>query len=186
LDRAKALVLALLIPAAAFAHHSPSHQAAAPGTALGAIEASALGHAMRHSGWLYEAVQLAHIAGILVLVGTIATLDLRLIGLWRQRPLRRLASRLLPWTFASFALIVPSGLAMFAAYASQLIGNPLFAVKICLILAAGANAGIFHAGAFRGAESWDVGVMPPPAARAAGALSLALWLGVIGCGLSLS
>src|SRR6185436_19717248 len=126
-----------------------------PVTPLGAIEASALGQAMRHSSGLYEAIQLGHIAGIMLLFGTIATLDLRLLGVARTVPVRKLAARLLPWTAASFLLIVPSGLAMFAAYASALIGNPLFAVKICLILAAGANAGIFHAGAFRTAASWD-------------------------------
>jgi len=45
---------------------------------------------------------------------------------------------------------------MFVAHAGDLISNPVFAVKICLIMLAGANAGIFHAGAFRNAAKWDV------------------------------
>jgi hypothetical protein len=151
-------------------------------TAMGAIEASALGQAMRQWLWLYPAVEIVHIAGIALLVGSIVILDLRLLGVSRELPVRRLAAHILPWSAASFALILPSGLAMFVAHASDLMGNPVFPVKICLILLAGANAGIFHAGVFRGAAQWDVDAMPPLAARVAAALSLLLWIAVIACG----
>ena len=151
-------------------------------TAMGAIEASALGQAMRQWLWLYPSVEIVHITGIALLVGSIAILDLRLLGLSRSLPVRRLAAHILPWSIASFALIVPSGLAMFVAHANDLLSNPLFAVKMCLILLAGANAGILHAGVFRSAGQWDVDVMPPLAARAAAAASLLLWISVIACG----
>jgi uncharacterized protein DUF6644 len=151
-------------------------------TAMGAIEASALGEAMRKWLWLYPSVEIVHIIGIAMLVGSIAVLDLRLIGFSRTLPVRRLASHVLPWTIGSFALIIPSGLAMFVAHAGDLISSPVFALKMCLILLAGANAGIFHAGIFRGAERWDVDVMPPVAARAAAGVSLLLWASVIACG----
>jgi len=155
-------------------------------TPLGALEASSLGQAMRQWLWLYPAVETVHILGIALLFGSIAVMDLRLLGVSRGIPVRVLARHVLPWSAAAFILIVPSGLAMFVAHATEFIASPVFALKICLILAAGANAGIFHAGAFRGAANWDVDVMPPVAARAAGAVSLALWLSVIACGLSLS
>ena len=151
-------------------------------TAMGAIEASAFGQAMRQWLWLYPSVEIVHITGIALLVGSITILDLRLLGLSRTLPVRRLAGHILPWSIASFVLIVPSGLAMFVAHANDLISNPVFAVKICLILLAGANAGILHAGVFRGAEQWDVDVMPPLAARAAAAASLLLWISVLACG----
>ena len=151
-------------------------------TAMGAIEASALGVAMRQWLWLYPIVEIVHVAGIALLVGSIVILDLRLLGVSRSLPVRRLAAHILPWSLASFVLIVPSGLAMFVAHASDLMGNAVFPIKICLILLAGANAGIFHASAFRGAAQWDVDVMPPVAARAAAAVSLLLWFSVIACG----
>jgi hypothetical protein len=154
-------------------------------TPIGAIEASAFGHAMRESGWLFPAVETVHLVGISILVGSIAVLDLRLLGLSRALPVRRLAAHILPWTAASFLLIVPSGLAMFIAHAEDLIASPVFAAKFCLILAAGANAGVFQAGVFRRAAQWDVDVMPPVAARMAAAISLVLWISVIACGRSL-
>jgi hypothetical protein len=149
---------------------------------MGAIEMSALGVAMRQSLWLYPIVEVVHLTGIALLAGSIAMLDLRLLGLSNSLPVRRLASHILPWTAASFVLIVPSGLAMFVAHAGEFIANPVFALKICLILAAGVNAAVFHAGAYRGASDWDVNRAPPVAARLAAALSLLLWASVIACG----
>jgi hypothetical protein len=151
-------------------------------TPVGALEASGLGQAMRQSLWLYPAVETAHLVGIALLVGSIAVLDLRLLGLSRALPVRRLAGHVLPWSIGSFALILPSGLAMFVAHAGDLIASPVFALKMCLVFAAGINAAVFHAAVFRGAAGWDVDVMPPLAARAAAALSLALWIAVVTCG----
>jgi hypothetical protein len=151
-------------------------------TAMGAIESSALGQAMRQSLWLYPTVEIVHLVGIALLVGAIVVLDLRLLGFSRSLPVRKLASHVLPWSAAGLALIVPSGLAMFVAHAGDLIGNPVFALKMCLVMAAGVNAAVFHAGIFRGAAAWDADAMPPAMARAAGALSLLLWVSVIACG----
>ena len=151
-------------------------------TPMGAIEMSALGVAMRQSLWLYPIVEIVHLTGIALLVGSIAMLDLRLLGFSNSVPVRRLAAHILPWTAASFMLIVPSGLAMFVAHAGDFIASPVFVLKICLIFAAGVNAAVFHAGAFRGASDWDVNRAPPAAARIAAALSLALWVSVIACG----
>jgi hypothetical protein len=149
---------------------------------MGAIEMSALGVAMRQSLWLYPIVEIVHLTGIALLFGSIAMLDLRLLGLSRQVPVRRLAAHILPWSAGAFALIVPSGLMMFAAHAGDFIQSDVFALKICLILAAGANAGLLHAGAMRRAADWDVARLPPAPARLAAGLSLALWVSVIACG----
>jgi hypothetical protein len=158
----------------------------APSGALGAIEASGLGQAMRHWLWLYPSVEIVHIAGIGLLFGSIAVLDLRLLGFSRSIPAKRLASHVLPWSAGSFLLIVPSGLLMFTAHATEFIDSPVFVLKMGLILAAGVNAALFHTITFRTADVWDSEEMrklpPPPSARAAGALSLLLWISVIACG----
>ena len=156
----------------------------------GAIEASAFAQAMRDSWWLYPAVLFAHILGIALLFGSIAVLDLRLIGIWKKAPVKALAAQVLPWSAGSFLLILPSGLAMFAANATELIASPVLAVKMGLIMAAGVNAAIFHTVTFPSVSVWDAPEMralgPPPSARLAGALSLALWASVIACGLTLA
>jgi hypothetical protein len=155
-------------------------------TPLGAIEASSLGVAMRQWLWLYPSVEIVHLTGIGLLFGSIAVLDLRLLGFSRTLSVKQLARHVLPWTAASFALIVPSGLMMFTAHASDFIQSGVFVVKMGLILAAGLNAALFHTITFRTADVWDSDEMrklpPPPSARLAGALSLLLWISVIACG----
>jgi hypothetical protein len=146
---------------------------------------NAVAAAVHGSRWLGPAALATHLTGVTVLLGSIAVVDLRLLGLWRRIPVRRLTARLLPWTAASFLLIVPAGLLMFLAHADTLIGSGVFALKMGFILAAGVNAAVFHTGAYRSAGGWDVERMPPPAAKLAGGLSLALWLSVLACGLSL-
>jgi hypothetical protein len=150
------------------------------------MEASSLGVAMRQWLWLYPSVEIVHITGIGLLFGSIAVLDLRLLGFSRTLSVRQLARHVLPWTAASFALIVPSGLLMFTAHASDFIQSGVFVLKMGLILAAGLNAALFHTITLRTADVWDSEEMrklpPPPSARLSGALSLLLWISVIACG----
>jgi hypothetical protein len=139
---------------------------------IGAIEGSALGQAMRQWLWLYPSVETVHIVGIGLLFGSIAVFDLRLLGFSRNISVRTLAKHVLPWTAASFLLIVPSGLMMFTAHASEFIDSPVFVLKMCLT--------------FRTADVWDSEDMrklpPPPSARISAAISLLLWISVIACG----
>jgi len=158
----------------------------APGGALGALEASGLGQAMRQWLWLYPTVEIVHIVGIGLLFGSIVVFDLRLLGLARDIPVKRLARHVLPWSAGSFVLIVPSGLLMFTAHASEFIESEVFVIKMLLIMAGLLNAGLFHTITFRTADVWDSEEMrklpPPPSARLAGGLSLLTWISVIACG----
>ena len=157
-----------------------------PSGPFAGIEASALGRAMREWLWLYPSVEIVHIVGIALLFGSIAVLDMRLLGFARRIPVRLLARHVLPWTAGSFALIVPSGLAMFTAHAGDFIQSGVFVLKMGLIMAAGLNAALFHVLVYRTADVWDAEEMrnlpPPPSARVSAALSLALWVAVIACG----
>ena len=153
-----------------------------PDAPLAAIERTALAVAMRQELWLYPAIEIVHIAGFVVLVGSIAMLDLRLLGLTPDLPVRGLARHVLPWTAGALLVIVPTGLLMFIAHAGDLIANGAFQLKLLLIMTAGVNAALFHLGPFRSVGSWDRGVSPPRAAKVHAAASLAIWLAVIGCG----
>lgn len=150
--------------------------------AFGALEASGIARAMRESLWLYPGVEIAHIAGLAVLVGSVAMFDLRLLGVGRSVSVRALARFLLPWSVGALVVIVPSGLMMFSAHASEMIDNTPFMVKMLLLVIAGTNAALFHTSVFRGAAAWDTGVAAPAMARVQAVFSLALWLAVISCG----
>ena len=151
-------------------------------TTLGWVEQTALATAMRQELWLYPAVEILHIWGFVVLVGSVAMLDLRLFGLSPRVSVLQLSRHLLPWTWGALLVIVPTGLLMFVAHADEFIANRAFAVKLALILAAGINAAAFHLGPFRSVAAWDGGVPTPAAAKLHAVLSLLIWMGVISCG----
>lgn len=146
------------------------------------VEALAIAKAMREQLWLYPAVEVVHIVGFVVLVGSVVMFDLRVLGLSRGVPVRGLARHLLPWSVAALLLIVPSGLLMFAAHAGDFLGNRAFQVKMALLLAAGMNAAFFHTGPYQSVAAWDTNATAPLPARISVAASILIWIAVIACG----
>jgi hypothetical protein len=145
-----------------------------------ALQESALGHAMRSSPALYPAVEILHIIGLVVLVGSILALDLRLLGLGRAIAIKPMAQLLLPVSRFGFVLAIGMGFLLFSADASHVVKNPAFQAKLLLLAAALTNVVIAHAGSWRHVERW--GYEAPAAAKATALASLVLWLGVICAG----
>ncbi len=146
------------------------------------LETSGLATLMRQSQWLYPFVEIAHILGFVTLVGSVAMLDLRLLGFSRSLPVLGMARHLLRWSLGSLLLVVPSGLMMFSAHATEFADNTAFRVKLLLLVTAAVNAAWFHQTSFRSVGDWNTRVAPPLQSRVAAGVSLALWIGVICCG----
>ena len=145
-----------------------------------ALQESALGHVMRSSPALYPAVEILHIIGFVVLVGSILVLDLRLLGLARAIPIAPMAQLLLPMSRFGFLLAISMGFLLFSADASHVVRNPAFQSKLLLIVAALVNVVIAHLGPWRRIALW--GTEAPGGAKATALASLLLWLGVVCAG----
>ena len=135
---------------------------------------------MRSSPVLYPAVEILHIIGFVVLVGSIIALDLRLLGLGRAIPIQPMAQLLLPMSRIGFVLAISMGLLLFSADASHVVRHPAFQSKLLLIAAALVNVVIAHLGPWRRIAQWGTEV--PGSARVTALLSLLLWLGVVCAG----
>ena len=146
------------------------------------LETSAAAVAMRQWTWLYPGVEIVHILGFATLVGAAFMFDLRLLGISRALSVSGMERHLLGAARFSVFLVVPSGVLMFMAHATEMASNPAFRLKLVLLLAAAVNAGVFHRAPFRSVMKWDRHAPAPRAARVAAALSLILWIGVIVCG----
>lgn len=151
-----------------------------PASIFLSLQESALGHAMRTSPSLYPAVEILHIIGFVVLVGSIVALDLRILGLGRAIPIQPMAQLVLPLSRLGFLLAVSMGFLLFSADASHVVRNPAFQAKLLLIAAALVTVVLAHAGPWRSVALW--GAEAPGAARAAALASLVLWLGVVCAG----
>jgi hypothetical protein len=136
---------------------------------------------IRQSLYLYPALEIIHILGIVLLVGAAFMFDLRLLGFSKKIPIQDLADHLLTWSKRGLWLIVPSGLLLFTTNAEVLGFNPVFWTKMAFIFLGGLNAFAFH---MRAGKSIGVGFheSPPPNFRITAVISLVVWIVVIACG----
>jgi len=145
-----------------------------------ATPADAIAHAINQVIWLYPLANVAHVIGVVLVVGPTLAFDFRLLGLTRAGAIGDLARVLLPWSLAGLCLAIPAGLVLFAADAAAIMANPAFRLKLLLLALAGSNAVAFHAsGALRVASE---GPSVPLRPRLHAVASVILWLGVIACG----
>lgn len=150
---------------------------------LQALEGTSVAARIRESGSIFPNLESVHVIGIALVFGTIAVVDLRLLGIAaHRRSALRLIQELLPYTWVAFAACVITGLLMFTSNATTYAQNSVFWWKMGLLLLAGLNMAIFHLGAYRRIDEWDTTLPPPGQARVAGICSLALWACVIGLG----
>ena len=129
---------------------------------------------IRHSRWLLPAIETAHLLGYSVLIGTIVTVDLRLLGLGvRRQTASQIACKLAPWTLGSLGLAIGTGLLLFSYDPMKFYANKVFPFKVAFLVAAVG----FHYLVFPRVSGRNV---------LATGLSLGLWLGVALAGLGLS
>jgi hypothetical protein len=144
------------------------------------IEATGLATRIRDSFFLFPLLESMHVLGLALVFGTIAIIDLRLLGLAStQRSFTRMASDILKWTWGAFALTALTGALMFTTNAGVYYHNFFFRTKMLLLVLAGINMLIFELTAGRTIHRWDKAPSAPPVGRAVGALSIALWIAVI-------
>jgi hypothetical protein len=141
---------------------------------------SSLATSVREVGVLFPALESLHVIAITLVVGTIAVVDLRLLGVAsHRRSADRLIRELLPFTWAAFVVAVITGSLMFASKSIDYAENTAFLWKLVVLALAGLNMAVFHLGEHRRIAQWDLATTPPTAARLAGLFSLILWTLVV-------
>jgi len=144
---------------------------------------SGIGTSIRESDYLFPVIETVHVLAITLLVGTVAVLDLRLLGVvMKKEPVRDVARQILPLTWVGFAVMFVSGFLLFWAEAAKSYNNPAFRMKLVLLLAVGLNPLIFHTTIYRKVDAWGGASVTPARAQLAAVLSLTLWTGIIVAG----
>lgn len=142
-----------------------------------------LSEAIRESLYLFPALNLVHVLAIVLLAGTIAIVDLRLLGVaLPEASISGLSRQLLPLTWLGALVMVVTGVLLFVPQASKIYTNPALVAKVLLLVLAAANAFAWHRTLARHGAAWDHAPRPPRRARLAGATSLVLWIGIIVAG----
>jgi phosphoglycerol transferase MdoB-like AlkP superfamily enzyme len=135
---------------------------------------------IRENESLFPWIESVHVIAITLVLGSIAIVDLRLIG-WASldRCVKRVAEQTLPITWIMFVLAAASGIVLFISNALAYANNLYFQAKLVLLLLAGLNMLVFQYGIYQSVEKWGQSRRPPSAARMAGALSLTFWITIV-------
>lgn len=146
------------------------------------LESTSFALAVAESQWLFPTLETIHVLALAVVVGSIAMVDLRLLGFSSPKvAVTRLSADTLPFTWAAFVVAVLSGLALFVSNATGYLEAWPMLIKLGLIALAGLNMLLFHRFVYSSVDAWDEGTVPT-AAKIAGGVSLIFWFAVVALG----
>jgi hypothetical protein len=151
-----------------------------------ALEESGFAAAIRQSLWLYPAANVGHIVALVFFAGAVAVMDVRLLGGLAATVPGPVIARARSVAIAALAGMAVTGFMLFSAEASHVALNPVFQLKVALIVAGLVNVGLYEFGAKSAVAGLPPGAAMPARARIVGAVSLLIWIAVAACGRSIA
>jgi hypothetical protein len=150
---------------------------------------SALSLAIRHEAWTIPTIEILHLAGVVLVFGSVLVTSLRLFGwIFASEPSDKLAADLARWTRLGLILLVVTGPLLFFAMPKKMFETPDFTVKLVLVAIAATYYLAVHrkrmlaagvSGALMGQR------LIGERLKRSAAISLALWMAAILAGLEL-
>jgi uncharacterized membrane protein len=142
-----------------------------------AIEQLGAVRLLKSSFVAYPVINALHIAAIGALVTSVLLMDLSVLGAIRAIPREKLVALLRRVALAAFGVAVLTGVTMFSIQATDYVRNPVFLVKLGLIVIAALNFAAFTA-LDRRRSSGEADA----ALRILAVTSILLWSGVLFAG----
>lgn len=128
--------------------------------------------------WVFPTCEIFHIVGFAVAIGTIAVVDLSLLGLgFQSKAAARLRKDTAPWTLIALVVVLTAGFVLFLTSPLHYIYNSAFQLKMTSLFL----AIVFNYTIHRKVASSEI--VSPGAGILVGIASLALWLCVVASGL---
>lgn len=136
------------------------------------------GALMRDVAFMFPMMETLHFLGLSALVGSIAIVDLRILGVGRAMPFGPML-RLIPLAVAGLVINIVSGFFMFTTDPYMYWPNPAFRIKMVLVLIAAANALWFMVAEQRKIAALGIDERPDTSARMVALVSIILWILII-------
>jgi len=132
---------------------------------------------LNNNEWSFPLLEIIHIASFAVAIGTIAIVDLRLLGIgMRRQSSAQLLKDTAPWTLIGLAIVLMSGPLIFSSDPDMYLNNPGFIFKMEALLVAIVYNYTIHRKVAGSNPSPVVGAL-------VGGISLILWVSVVFGGL---
>jgi hypothetical protein len=132
---------------------------------------------LNNNEWSFPLLEIIHIVGFAIAIGSIFMVDLRLLGLGMKRQLSsQLSKDLRPWTLGGLMAVLMSGPLIFSSDPNLYLNNFSFQFKMLALLVAILYQYTLHRKVAMSDPSPVVGALT-------GIVSVALWVSVVAGGL---
>ena len=134
----------------------------------------------KHNSWVIPTIQIIHIVGIGVVLGSVFMIDLRVLG-WAgtDQTLRQATSRFGPWLTAALCLLLATG-------ALMVIGEPVrelvtfsFWLKMLFVAVGTVIAAIFQITLRKHEQQWEETIVNRRSIKCLAVLTFLIWVCII-------
>jgi hypothetical protein len=147
------------------------------------LSETSLSQAIQTTDWVIPAVQTVHIIAVATVITSILMVDLRLMGLAaRRQPIAMVAKRYLPPVWYALPILLATGVTLIIAEPSRALQNPVFFLKMGLLLLAAGITLVCQLPLRKDAGYWDESESRRRTVRLVGFLSLPLWTAILFAG----
>ena len=138
---------------------------------------------IRESALVYPVIMTSHLSGMALFGGMILLTDIRLLG-WglTKYSIGDVVDGLRLWKRIGGAFTMTAGLLLGSAEAEKYYGNPFFWLKMVLLVGVAIHALVFRPTVYNNTAELDKSPVIPRRAKAAAAISLVLWIGLVSAG----
>jgi hypothetical protein len=147
------------------------------------LDQTPLSQTIQTIGWIVPTVQTVHILAIAAVMASVLMIDLRLLGiLGREQPVARVSGRFRPVIWWTLPILLASGMLMIIGEPVRSLENPIFQLKMGLLIAAIVATLSYQIPLGRDPAFWDITGSRRGAARVIAVLSLLLWVSIVFAG----
>jgi uncharacterized membrane protein SirB2 len=133
--------------------------------------------------WAIPIIQTIHILSIAAAFGSVLMINLRVLGLvGKTSTMTQTIGRYVPWIWWALLLLVCSGIGMIIAEPIRELVNPIFWIKMVILIVLILVSLAFQAGVRRNMAHWEVTHDGRIAVRVGAAGLILLWCAVMVCG----
>jgi len=147
------------------------------------LEQTPLSQTIQSTAWIVPAVQTVHILSIAAVLSSVLMVDLRLMGLLGgDQPFARVSERFRPVIWWTLPVLLATGAVMIVGEPARSLANPVFQLKMLLLVAAIIVTLSYQLPLGRNPAFWEGSTGRRGTAQMIAILSLALWAGIVFAG----
>jgi uncharacterized protein DUF6644 len=147
------------------------------------LSESAVSQTIQTTEWLIPTVQTVHILSVAAVVTSILLINLRFIGLRdRAQPLSLVMARHLPVVWLGLPILLATGSVLIIAEPSRSLQNPVFILKMVLLVAAAGITLACQIPMRRDGQFWDRSLSRRRLGGLIACLSMPIWVAIVFAG----